>query len=66
MTCKPNQDGEDLAILMTTVIFFCVMHMHVRVTKEQTLTMEEGWEDMGKDSVIMQLRRECGKRPQLL
>lgn len=51
---------------MTTVIFFCVMHMHVCVTKEQTLTMEEGWEDMSKDSVIMQLRRECGKRPQLL
>lgn len=51
---------------MTTVIFFCVMHMNVRVTKEQTLTMEEGWEDMSKDSVIMQLRRECGKRPQLL
>lgn len=65
MTSELNQDWEDPAILMTIVVFFYVMHVHVHVTEEQTLTMEEGSEDIGKDIVFMQRKRECRNWPQL-
>lgn len=45
----------------------CAMrcNLYPFVSDQQTPTMEEGSEKIGKDDMLMKLRKECRKWPQL-
>lgn len=71
MTCGPNGQIDKevlqyLMFIMSIVVFFCITYMHTCATDQWTLTMEEDLEKMSKGNVLMELRKDFGKQPQLL
>lgn len=46
--------------------FLLITYMHTCATDQWTLTMEEDLEKMSKGNVLVELRKDFGKQPQLL